>query len=73
MENDIGEELEALQSIYSPDEVDVVDQTRDNPSRVVLKVNKQAVVIFQPSCKYHDCIARLFTLPYPHKQDNFIL
>lgn len=73
MENDIGEELEALQSIYSPDEVDVVDQTRDNPSRVVLKVNKQAVVIFQLSCKYHDCIAGLFTLPYPHKQDNFIL
>ena len=51
MESDIIEELEALQSIYSPDEVDVALDT-DRPATVTLKVDKQPVVTFLLSCKY---------------------
>ena len=46
MENELAEELEALRSIYSPEEVDVAHPEGSKPVSVTLKVDKQPVVTF---------------------------
>ncbi len=46
MENELAEELEALQSIYSPEEVDVARPEGSKPASVTLKVDKRPVVTF---------------------------
>ena len=46
MEVDLSEELEALESIYSPEEVDVVRPSGSETATVTLKVNKQPVATF---------------------------
>ena len=53
MENaEIAEELEALQSIYSPEEVDVAaPQERSQAASLTLKVDNQPVVTFLLSSK----------------------
>lgn len=52
MELDTVEELEALQSIYSPDEVYVEQASQGEGAKVTLKVNKQPAVTFLISCKF---------------------
>ena len=51
MESDAVEELEALRSIYSPDEV-LVEHVEGEEAKVTLKVNKEPVVTFNLSCKF---------------------
>ena len=47
MANELAEELEALQSIYSPEEVDITHPQEGNkPASVTLKVDEQPVVTF---------------------------
>ena len=55
MENaEIAEELEALQSIYPPEEVDVAHPQPEGsqPASVTLKVGNQPVVTFLLSSKH---------------------
>ena len=56
MENELVEELEALRSIYSPEEVDASGQSDGKPVSVTVKIDKQPVVTFaltgEPMLKY---------------------
>ena len=54
MESDIAEELEALQSVYSPDDVCVEQSSQGEGAKVTLKVNKSPAVTFLVSRKFID-------------------
>ena len=52
MENGIVEELEAMEAIYSRDEVEVAT-IHDKPGQVIVKMDKQPVLTFSVTCKCH--------------------
>ena len=54
MESDIVEELEALQSVFSPDDVCVEQTSQGEGAKVTLKVNRRPTVTFIVSCKFID-------------------
>ena len=52
MENELAEELEALQSVYSTEKVDVAQSER-KPATLTLKTSNKPVVTFVLSGEYH--------------------
>ena len=64
MEGDIAEELEALQSIYSPDDVCVEQASPGEGANVTLKVNKRPAVTFLVSCKFIDHSLKYYMTAY---------